>query len=381
MSGCTRNCPTNPLGHNCKKRLYNRKFRLSEAFQVPGNEVKVNAMQKTAIQRSRRWFVSRVVAGAAAGGLLPRTLTAGEAVMQRSDRCQSVLDRLKGPMASITIPYNKDYSIDHGSLRAWVDFMCEKKAPILFMTYGDSELGLLTEQEIEAVIRTVTKQAQGRSLVLGGTGVWWTGRTIDFINRVEDSGVDAINVHIGKLVRKDDDIYEAFRQIDERTEVPFLSSSDTYSVDLMKRLASLPKMIGDKCHEELFNYHAYIRATKKYNFAILSGGQMKHFLFGYLVGSAAYLCPITPIAPQIGIGFYDALKRGDMDQSREIVYKYEDGLLQITIKLGYPHCYKSLLYLARLYKTTLVRPPRRSNRPEDLGPLKEFLQEHGWIPI
>ena len=89
--------------------------------------------------------------------------------------------------------------------------------------------------------------------MLGGTGVWWTGRTIDFINRVEDSGVDAINVHIGKLVRKDDDIYEAFRQIDERTEVPFLSSSDTYSVDLMKRLASLPKMIGDKCHEELYN--------------------------------------------------------------------------------------------------------------------------------
>jgi len=73
-------------------------------------------------------------------------------------------------MASITIPYNNDYSIDHGSLQAWVDFMCEKKVPVLFMTYGDSELGLLSEQEIEAVIRTVTKQARGRSLVLGGTG-------------------------------------------------------------------------------------------------------------------------------------------------------------------------------------------------------------------
>ena len=107
-------------------------------------------------------------------------------------------------MASITIPYNNDYSIDHGSLQAWVDFMCEKKVPVLFMTYGDSELGLLSEQEIEAVIRTVTKQARGRSLVLGGTGIWWTGRQIDFINRVEDSGVDAMNVHIGNLVRKDE---------------------------------------------------------------------------------------------------------------------------------------------------------------------------------
>jgi hypothetical protein len=40
---------------------------------------------------------------------------------------QKVRERMKGPMASITMPYNKDYSIDHGALRGWVDFMCEKR--------------------------------------------------------------------------------------------------------------------------------------------------------------------------------------------------------------------------------------------------------------
>lgn len=338
-------------------------------------------MQKSEIRKPRRWFVSRVIGGVAVGSLFPNTLTAGDASHKRSARCRNVLDRLKGPMASITIPYNKDYSVDHGSLRAWVDFMCEQKAPVLFMTHGDSELGLLSEQEIEAVIRTVAKQARGRCLVLGGTGIWWTGRTVDFINRVEDSGVDAINVHIGQLVRKPDEIYETFQQIDERTQVPFLTSDNGYSVDLMKRLASLPKMIGDKCHEELYNYHAFIRATQEYDFAILSAGQMKHFLFGYLVGSAAYLCPITPIAPQIGIDFYDALQRGDIDQAKQMVFKYEDKLLEITRQLGYPQCYKSFLYLAGLYKTTLVRPPRKSNHPKELGPLKKFLEKHRWIPI
>lgn len=190
-----------------------------------------------------------------------------------------------------------------------------------------------------------------------------------------------MNVHIGNLVRKDEEIYEMFRQIDERTEVPFLTSDSGYSVELMKRLAGLPKMIGDKCHEELYNYHAFIRATKECNFAILSAGQMKHFLFRYLVGSAAYLCPITPIAPHVGSDFYNALQNGDIDQAREIIYKYEDGLIAITSKLGYPQCYKSLLYLAGLYKATLVRPPRRSNCPEELGPLKEILLENRWIPI
>jgi len=82
---------------------------------------------------------------------------------------RKVRDQMKGPMASITIPYNKDYSIDHGALRGWVDYMCEKKVPILFLTYGDSELYNLSEQEIEAVIRTVAGQARGRALVTGGT--------------------------------------------------------------------------------------------------------------------------------------------------------------------------------------------------------------------
>jgi dihydrodipicolinate synthase/N-acetylneuraminate lyase len=282
-------------------------------------------------------------------------------------------------MASVTMPYNKDYSIDHGSLRAWVDFMCENKAPILFMTHGDSELGLLSEQEMEAVIRTVAGQARGRALVLGGTGVWWTKRTVDFINRVEDSGVDAMNVHLGRLVRNEDDIFDNLAEIDRRTELPFLISDTGYSTDLMTRIAQIPKLIGDKCHEELYQYHAFIRATKPYDFSILSAGQMKHFLFGYLIGSPAYLCPITPFAPQIGVEFFAALEKNDFVRAREMTFKYEDGLLAITGPLGYPHCYKSLLYLAGVYKTNLMRPPRKSNTLDQLGPLKEFIQKYNMI--
>lgn len=329
---------------------------------------------------NRRHFIQQLLASAPLFGSLAWTSsTLAAPPFKRNERCQSVLRRLKGPMASITMPYNKDYSIDHGSLRAWVDFMCENKAPILFMTHGDSELGLLSEQEMEAVIRTVARQAGGRALVLGGTGVWWTNRTIDFINRVEDSGVDAMNVHLGSLVRNEDDIFDNLAEIDRRTELPLLISDTKYSTELMTRIAQIPKLIGDKCHEELYGYHALIRATRQYDFSILSAGQMKHFLFGYLIGSTAYLCPITPFAPQIGVEFYAALERNDFLRAREMTFEYEDGLLAITGPLGYPHCYKSLLYLTGIYKNNLMRPPRKSNAIEQLGPLKEFIHKHNMI--
>ncbi len=331
---------------------------------------------------NRRSFLKQMLASAPLLGCA--TGLAGSAVaaapsFHRNERCRKVLRKLKGPMASITMPYNKDFSIDHGSLRAWVDFMCEKKVPILFMTYGDSELGFLSENEMEAVIRTVTAQARGRTLVLGGTGIWWTNRMIDFVNRLEDSGVDAMNVHTGQLTKKDDEIFNHLAEIDRRTKLPLLISDTGYSVDLMKRLAQIPKLIGDKCHEELYGYHDFIRATRPYDFSIVSAGQMKHFLFGYLIGSPAYLCALTPFAPEIGIEFHQAMERNDIARAREIVFQYEDTLLAITIPLGYPQCYKSALYLKGLYSTTLVRPPRKSNMPEELGPLKEFMEQNNLI--
>lgn len=332
---------------------------------------------------NRRAFLNRSAAAFTTGGILAgmaTTVTGEDALLiKRNERCRKVLDRLKGPMASIAIPYNKDFSIDHGALRNWVDFMCEEKQPILFLTYGDSELGFLSEAEIEAVIRTVAGQARGRSLVIGGTGQWWTERTIAFINRVEDSGVDAINVHVGDLPRNEDEVYDTFREYDERTQLPLLTASRKYSLELMVRLAQLPKVIGEKCHEELYNYHKLCRATKPYDFAVLSAGLMKHFLFGYFAGSTAYLCAVAPFAPQVTLRFYHALTRGNYDRARDIVFEFEDELLKITGPLGYPHCYKSLLYLTGFYKTTLMRPPRKSNQLDELGDLKAFLKKEGLL--
>ena len=326
----------------------------------------------------RRALLRTVAAGLplALTGRLAAMAGEGSAAAKTGDSAaMRVLDRLRGPMASITIPYQKDYSIDHGSLRSWVDFMCHAKAPILFLTYGDSELYNLTEPEIEAVIRTIAGQARGRSLVIGGTPRGWTGQMVDFINRLEDSGVDAVNVH--PYSTDEEEIYRALSQVAERTRLPLLAYESNYSLGLVKRVARLPRFVGMKCHAELYRYYDFIRATRNDNFGVLSAGQMKHFLFGYLIGSPAYLCPLTPFAPQVGLMFYQALKAGDVPEARRIVYEYEETLLKVTIPLGYPHAYKSALYLTGRYKTNRMRPPKQTNTPAEIEPLRRYLTEKG----
>lgn len=323
---------------------------------------------------SRRTFLGAALAAAPLAltpplGSLSAAGAAGESVEKRA------FDRLHGPMCSITMAYNRDLSIDHGALRAWTDDMCEKQAPILFMTYGDSELYNVSEKEMEAVCRTVAGQARGRTLVCGGTPQAWTGQTIDFVNRLEDSGVNAVTVHT--YDQDEEGVYRALSGVAEKTRLPLLAYEKKWSRDLVKRIAKIPRYIGMKCHAELYRYYDYIRDTRNDNFGVLSAGQMKHFLFGYLIGSPGYLCPISPFAPEIGLRFFHALQAGDVMTARKIVYEYEEPLLKITGPLGYPQAYKCGLYLLGLYKTNLMRPPKRSNPMSELEPLREFFLQKG----
>ena len=160
----------------------------------------------------------------------------------------------------INIPLAKDYSVDYGNLRSYVDFLCENQAPVIFFTHGSSEFKSMSEHEIEKLCRTAAEQARGRALVIGGTGKWWTGKSIDFIRRLEDSGVDGVNLHL--FTKKPEEVYAAFSEVSSRTRLPLLGYDEDYSPDLVARLSTIPRVCGLKSHDALYRYHDFIRAVK-----------------------------------------------------------------------------------------------------------------------
>ncbi len=68
-----------------------------------------------------------------------------------------------------------------------------------------------------------------------------------------------------------------------------------------------------------------------------------------------------------------------IEEARRVIFDYEEPLLEVTIPLGYPQAYKSALFLTGHFKTTLVRPPKRSNTPDEIKPLREFLRQKGLL--
>ena len=308
----------------------------------------------------------------------------GEAASSRVDGGASpergverVFQRLRGPVVPINIPLAKDYSVDYGNLRSYVDFLCENQAPVIFFTHGSSEFKSMSEHEIEKLCRTAAEQARGRALVIGGTGKWWTGKSIDFIRRLEDSGVDGVNLHL--FTKKPEEVYAAFSEVSSRTRLPLLGYDENYSPDLVARLSTIPRVCGLKSHDALYRYHDFIRAVKDKKFVVIGGGQMRNFLYGYLIGSQGYLCAYAPFAPAIAFRFYRALERNDLDEARQVMFEYEDPLMKVARALGWSQTIKSILQIKGLFHTNLWRPPVPSHGPEQKKQLREFLVKKGLL--
>ena len=135
-------------------------------------------------RQSYSWFSRRQFLTSSAASILAlnHRVRASTLTPKYEKTVDQVYQRLRGPVVPINIPLAKDYSVDYGNLRSYVDFLCEQKVPVIFFTHGSSEFKNMSEWEIEKLCRTAADQSRGRSLVIGGTGKWWTNKSIEFIN-------------------------------------------------------------------------------------------------------------------------------------------------------------------------------------------------------
>ena len=129
---------------------------------------------------------------------------------------------------------------------------------------------------------------------------------------------------------------------------------------MVKTIAQLPTVIGMKCHDPLYGFQDYARATRHDQFAVLGAGRMNQFLFGHQVGSPGWLCLIASFAPQISLRYHQAVLQDDLPTAREICFEYEEPLMESVRGLSFPHVYKSIHYLAGHYPhQPHAVPPRR----------------------
>ncbi|RKU14668.1 hypothetical protein C6501_07945 [Candidatus Poribacteria bacterium] len=295
------------------------------------------------------------------------------------ERATHVVERLKGPVVPVNTCFGDDDSLDIGAMRKYVNWLCEQSVPVILLTYGSSEFCSLTDEEIWRLTSELAEEISGRSLFIPSTGWWHPGQCREFLKHCNGEGVDAVKVQIHPgLGLKREVIVGYFDGIQDAAPMPLLvwgAWQDPYPVDIVVELAKRPEVVGIKNDgHPFYAYYDIIRATTDENFAVVSGGQMRNFMFGYPIGSTAYLCTIAPFRPDIALEFYNALTTGHNDDAKEIVFRYEEPWLKTATKLEWLPSIKSALHLHGLYPNHRLRTPAISHTDEKHQEVRGVLE-------
>jgi 4-hydroxy-tetrahydrodipicolinate synthase len=292
---------------------------------------------------------------------------------------QQIASRICGPVVPINICFNADDSINYAAVRRYVNFLCEQKTPVLMLTYGSSEFGSMTDEEIWRLTAEVAEANAGRALFIAATAWWTPAQCASFLKHAEAVGADAVKVQIHPWhTARRDIIVGYFDHIQAASSIPLLLwvAQPDFSVELVAELARRPQIVGMKNDgDQFYYYYDVIRATAGQHFAVISGGQMRNIVLGYQLGSPAYLCTVAPFRPDIALAFWETLSARRYDDAWQMVFRYEETWLKLAIELDWLPAIKSALYLHGLYPNNRLRSPRLSHGEEQIARVRRCMEE------
>ncbi len=295
-------------------------------------------------------------------------------------RAEDAYDRLKGPVVPINICFNEDGTVDENAVAGYVDWLCDQGVPILLLTAGSSEYGALSDKDVYGLTQTIAEVNEGRSLFVTSTRFWNTADVRAFLVHADRVGADAVKVQIGNLTPYSKDaLLTYFDRIEDASDIPLLLwtiGAPVFPVEAVAELAGRPNIIGMKNDaDQFYGYYDYIRASQGQTFGVLSGGQLRNFVFGHQIGSTGYLCSIAPFRPDLALEFYGLVERRDYDAAWKFVERFEDPWLQWAIEQGWLPAIKTAIHVSGHYPNNLLSPPNPLPPPDLVGRTRKKIEE------
>ena len=300
-------------------------------------------------------------------------------------KANEVFQRLKGPVVPLNICFTDDDEIDYPAMRRYVDWLCRQKTPVLLLTFGSSEFAWLSEEDIYRLTADLAEEIAGRSLFVASTGLWAPQACCRFARHVEQAGADALKVEIspellaGSEQAKRRMILHYFDRVQDAATIPLLGwvdGSAQFPADVLIELAKRPQVVGAKNDgDQFYFYYDITRATAEEDFAVISGGQMRNFVFGYQIGSPAYLCTIAPFRPDIALAFCDLLTQRRFDEAWQMVFRYEDPWLRLATSMDWLASIKTAICLHGLVPNNRLQPPELSHTAEQRETIRQGLEQ------
>lgn len=304
--------------------------------------------------------------------------------MQKYYDVDAVRQALTGAVPSIGAPFLENGDIDYPALKRYVDFLIESGSKALLLTFGDSLLSVLSDQETVELTKAVVDAADHRAMVIGCGKQWSTRQSAAFARDCADMGCDVVipvphdwQQHCGV-----DRMADFFLEIGKIAPTMILSNlmcGRPIPVSVYERLPAgcgVVALKDDAPHPYGVDAMQYVRDKM----AVLSGGTMKFFLLQQPYGADGYLSIYARCFPEVEKPFRAAYESGRFADAARIIEKHEMSFFKWCAANGahFDAGIRGMIEIAGL-AGRWVRAPYSQLSDEQMDSLRGFLTETGVI--
>lgn len=286
-------------------------------------------------------------------------------------------DRVRGIVFTMPTPFTSKFAVDYAAVRRMVDLGVSNGIRIFELTAGNSMFDWLEYGEIKQLTRSLVEIVAGRGVVIAATGPWWTGQAVDFARFAADTGADALQVLLPDGY--EGGYVEHFRALAGATPLPLVLQGQL-DFSLMDQLIRIPAIVSMK-EDGTDQYYPEVTRRFGHRLAIFCGGQLRRYLLGQPYGSPAFFGFFDSFAPQVEVGFWSDLQRGDLAAARRTVDRFETPLFKLCLAgpESFAAYWRALLEIYGV-ASRWVRPPLQSCTDRDVARTRALCTSLGLAP-
>jgi len=236
----------------------------------------------------------------------------------------------EGIFPALVTPFTDDgKAVDEDRLRTLVSHCLELGVHGVVPCGTTGEFVNMTTEEKRRVIKIVIDEVNGRVPVIAGTGASGTDQTVEMTRYAKDAGAAAaLIVTPFYLKPADRGIYEHYYTIANEVDLPIIlyNIPQCTGLDLpwqmVEDLAQIPNIVGVKDSSGQLKFILAVLEKVRDKIDVLCGHD-EVVIAGLAAGCSGAILASANVIPEIWIQIFNHVKKGELQQARELQYKVQ----------------------------------------------------------
>ena len=216
--------------------------------------------------------------------------------------------RLRGPVNPLPTKFTPDGEIDPDGMRATIDVSLDAGVEVIMLTWGETLVSLLTDDELAAVHRIVIDHVGRRAVTIACDAMWGLNKAREFGAYVDELGFDLFMARPAEWARgTPESLADWYRGVAQQTRVMFVGNVPLRTCEMVE---DEPNLLAFKEDIDLAYAHEVLMRWGD-RWPMTGGGGMKRHHLLWPHGCRSWLDVFVRSYPEPAMTYWDAVQRGD----------------------------------------------------------------------